>query len=225
MSLPDGSWTSLDGQPTDLVSRVAARATAEPDLAAVVTANGDELSYTELLERATAASAVVRERSRGDGVAVITDRGPSSAIALLAAAMVRCPVALVDDSQSLDRIEALLDRLDLPVIRAAEEFCDRSSDPPQPGDPILILTTSGSTSDPKVALVQSPRWLVDSSTEHSARCQLVAADAGSYANVAKYTLAMWRGGTVVALGPEDSSVTGLVDAVVRFGVTRLAATP
>ncbi|MEQ9162378.1 MAG: hypothetical protein RLN74_06695, partial [Ilumatobacter fluminis] len=160
-----GTWTPLSGDPHDLVSRTRLVADLDPDRPMVVNSAGALLTYRQLVDRARELAPRLAPLVDPDrGVTMLTGDDTNAAVGLLAASVLRCRVGLVGANEAAERVEALIQRMNAPVVwldrddptgaarRAGAVTVAVRSDAPHldhpdvAGDPTLMLSTSGSTS-------------------------------------------------------------------------------
>ncbi len=239
-----GTWTPLSGDPHDLVSRTRLVADLDPDRPMVVNSAGALLTYRQLVDRARELAprlAPLVDPVRG--VTMLTGDDTNAAVGLLAASVLRCRVGLVGANEAAERVEALIQRMNAPVVwldrddptgaagRAGAVTVAVRSDAPHldhpdaVGDPTLMLSTSGSTSAPKVAVASCVRWRQPTALPAAYERQLDSAGVGTYASVNSLTAAMYFGGTSARFDPTTGSTSSLIEFVRAFRVTRLPITP
>ncbi|MFI6321047.1 amino acid adenylation domain-containing protein [Nonomuraea sp. NPDC050556] len=137
-----------------LVDLVLAQAEATPDALAV-----DDLTYREVVARASGLAGWLREKGIGAGdlVAVRLSRGPSMVVALLGVALSGAAYLPVDPDYPEARVEYVIEDSGAALVLTDDDLDVPPADPPEerpaPGDTVYVLYTSGSTGRPKGVVV------------------------------------------------------------------------
>ena len=234
---------------------VLAQAEQTPEGVAVV--SGDALmSYADLRRRATALSHRLRGLgvTRGSVVGVCLPRSPELAVTLLAALMAGAAYLPLDPAHPSRRLAGIVRRHRVDVLVATPEVLFDWQTPPNcvvvdpttpcpepdgarlpqvdPDDVAYLITTSGSTGEPKGVLVPH-RGIVNrimwSVTEHT----LGPGDRILQKTTVSFDAAVWEifaplvaGATLVMARPgAERDPTALVDDVRRHRITILQAVP
>jgi amino acid adenylation domain-containing protein len=224
---------------------IAARASGDPGAIAVVDGSR-QLAYGELVDRAGAVAASLRERGvrRGDRVAVLLGRSAESPVAQLGVLMAGAPYVPLDPLHPPERIARILAdagarvaltdaelRRRLPPGVAALEVAEAVAGEPaeavevDPEDLAYLIYTSGSTGEPKGVEVthRNVVRLVDDPAYAELGAGTVMLHAASPAFDAA-TLEVWgplaNGGAVACLG-EHPSPDAVAAAIEAHGVTTL----
>jgi acyl-CoA synthetase (AMP-forming)/AMP-acid ligase II/aryl carrier-like protein len=221
-------WEPVPYVGADVVAAVISRVGTNPDLTAIVASSGERITYRQLLERAALAAPELSAADEGQGVAVRSGHGVDGAVAVLGAAIAGVRLALVDLGDPVERRDALLDLMGLPVLDA-DGFPTRGDarlDEIRSGVPDVMAATSGSTSAPKIAVLPVNRWAseIEGVDRVHRRTQLMVAGVGSYAYLSLVCASLTAGGTGVLFDPHAGSTADLErllrsEKVTFFGVT------
>ncbi|HEY5663800.1 MAG TPA: alpha/beta fold hydrolase [Ilumatobacter sp.] len=237
-------WYPLDPNTGDLLQRMLVRAREMPAFPAVVTADGEAITYAELVGRAAALAPILRERAVDGVVGVIGGFDLFVPIAIVAAAIAQVRLVVADAGDPPQRLSALfrsvgcpaltteryraaVDALDTGLVRSIVAVPDAAAEiDGLRGEPTVLVTTSGSTSAPKVAVLPRLRWQLAAADTSArfCRCRLVVAGVGTYGFISGLTTSFRRGRTAALFDPRVGSVAEMLDFLERHDVDSLAIT-
>jgi surfactin family lipopeptide synthetase A len=240
------AWKPTDPAIGDFAYRAWHRAETFPDFPAVITANYT-LTYRQLVDAAAELALSFRAAATAsdrDGIAVLTPLDEFAAIAVLASAIAGCRLVLLDVDEVPDRLAALTTRIDYALfVRVADrEVADdlartagvdvyvfeptvspaRSG--PLSGDMQMVVTTSGSTSEPKAAILPASRVPTDRDWS-TRRCRLIVAGISTYATMNSLSGQIGNGGTSALYDLKRGSTTVMLEFIERCRVTSMSLTP
>jgi acyl-CoA synthetase (AMP-forming)/AMP-acid ligase II len=190
-------------------------------------------TFADLGRRARGGAGVIREHGAGH-LAFLGRNGPGAAHALFAAAAAGVPFVPLNYRLPADRINALIDRLDVPLVIVdpdyatvpavgqsrcgTAEFLDLADtvDPTEPIDarddaPAVLLFTSGTSAEPKLVTLTHDNLtsyvlsIVDFAAADTADCALATTPPYHIAAVASILTNLYAGRRVVYLPDFDAA--------------------